>query len=133
MNISGTVLKKLLKEERDTAIALVYDDLDLPLGTLKLSFGRGAGGHRGVQSVIDELGTKDFLRVRVGILPKTIFGTIKKPKGERAVEEFLLKPFGRREDHAFESIAKEADRALMLYMEHGKEKALSLFPQEKEA
>ncbi len=129
MNISGTVIKKIIAREQEVALVLVYDDLDIPLGEIKLSFGRGSGGHRGVQSVIDELGTRDFFRVRVGILHRSLFGHVKKPKGEQAVEAFLLSPFGKKDEQGLLAVAKDVDRALGLFIRHGKDKALSLFSQ----
>ncbi|MDQ5957035.1 MAG: peptidyl-tRNA hydrolase, family [Patescibacteria group bacterium] len=51
-------------------LVIVYDDMDIPIGEVKLSFGRSSGGHNGVESVIKELGTVDFYRIRVGIGPK---------------------------------------------------------------
>lgn len=130
MNISGTVIKKILANEKEAVLVLVYDDLDIPLGDVKLSFGRGSGGHRGVQSVIDELGTKDFFRIRVGILHKSIFGHIKKPKGEDAVENFLLSPFGKKDEQGLIEVSQSVYRALALFIRHGKDKALSLFHQD---
>ena len=67
MNLSGRSVRSLARYQTRPEIIVVHDDLDLPLGSLKVSRGRGAGGHNGVQSVINELGTADFLRVRIGI------------------------------------------------------------------
>lgn len=72
MNLSGEYIKKKLKNAKDDSVfVLVYDDIDIPMGDIKISFARSSGGHNGVQSVIDALGTSDFYRIRVGIGAKT--------------------------------------------------------------
>lgn len=97
MNLSGITAKALSKQYTDAPIAIVYDDIDIPLGEIKCSFGRGAGGHNGVQSVIDHLGTKDFLRIRVGVRPvhEELQAKILPPNG---FETFLLGNFAPFEE-----------------------------------
>jgi PTH1 family peptidyl-tRNA hydrolase len=69
MNLSGEAVQKIASyykiDPKD--IAVVHDELDLPAGEIKVSFGRGAAGHNGVRSVIEKLGTEEFLRVRIGV------------------------------------------------------------------
>lgn len=69
MNLSGEAVQKIASfykiEPKD--IAVVHDELDLPSGEIKVSFGRGSAGHNGVKSIIQKLGTEEFLRVRIGI------------------------------------------------------------------
>ncbi len=91
MNSSGKAAKAAAKHFLGT-IVVVYDDIDISLGEIKCSFGRGAGGHNGVQSVIDHLGTKDFLRIRVGVRPvhEELQSKILPPNG---FETFLLSNF----------------------------------------
>ncbi len=69
MNKSGEALKALLKEFKDikNKIVLVHDELNIDLGKIKISKNKSAGGHNGVQSVIDAIKTKDFYRIRIGI------------------------------------------------------------------
>ena len=88
MNDSGKAAAKY----SDTDIVVVYDDIDITLGTVKCSFGRGAGGHNGVQSIIDHTGTKDFFRIRIGVRPvhEELMGRIAPPDG---FEKFLLSDF----------------------------------------
>ncbi len=72
MNLSGEAVKKALKRfNLDLQnLVLVHDDTDLPIGTLRFSFSRGSAGHKGVSSVIRSLGTKDFIRLRIGVSKK---------------------------------------------------------------
>lgn len=92
MNVSGPVVQKLLNKKgiRPERLLLVHDDVDIPVGEYKFSFGSGAAGHHGVGSVIESLGTKDFWRLRIGIAK-----TIETPDGrtiKKKAEEFVLKP-----------------------------------------
>lgn len=91
MNHSGITAKALVRNY-DANVVVVYDDIDIPLGNVKVSFGRGAGGHNGVQSIIDHLGHKDFLRIRVGVRPvhDELLGRIAPPDG---FQTFLLSNF----------------------------------------
>lgn len=71
MNHSGSALKKVL-ERIDVAhdhLWVVHDELDLPLGELRISFGSRPAGHNGVADIIERLGTKDFFRFRIGVRP----------------------------------------------------------------
>ncbi len=94
MNRSGDAVAKVIKSKKAAAnLIIVHDDLDLPLGRFKISFGRGSGGHKGVESIIKKLKTRDFIRLRVGIVPTTPSGKLKKPAGEKAVIDFILGKF----------------------------------------
>lgn len=96
MNLSGSTAKKSMKKYglRAKDLIVAHDDIDIPLGEFKIQKGRGAAGHKGVQSIIDALGTKDFWRVRVGICPKD-----GKPKN---VERFVLQRFTDKEKKVLE-------------------------------
>ncbi len=69
MNQSGNFVKKALKKYgvKPEELMIVHDDADIELGKYKLSFARNSAGHKGAQSIIDSLGTKDFWRLRIGI------------------------------------------------------------------
>jgi len=69
MNVSGQAVRDLLRHRRKHPedLLVVHDDMDLPLGRLRLRPGNGAAGHNGVQSIIEELGTGSFPRLRIGI------------------------------------------------------------------
>ena len=84
MNLSGIAVKKVVSNFKtaNSRLIVVHDDIDIPLGDVKISQNRGSAGHKGVASIIKELGDKDFCRVRIGILPE------KKPS---TVNLFVLK------------------------------------------
>lgn len=69
MNDSGKFVNHLLRKKKlaTNNLVIIHDDLDIAVGNFKLQFGRGSAGHKGVQSIIDYLGTKSFWRLRVGI------------------------------------------------------------------
>lgn len=71
MNNSGLAIKKIFKSQAFVSLIIVHDDIDLALGTYKLSINRGSAGHKGVESIIRELGTEDFTRIRIGVSKET--------------------------------------------------------------
>lgn len=97
-------------------IFVIYDDLALPIGKLRVRLGGSAGGHKGVQSVIDHLGTDEFLRIRLGI------GVEEQPM---PTEEFVLAPFSAGEERTIRSMIDRTVEAVELIMENGIEKYLS--------
>jgi peptidyl-tRNA hydrolase, PTH1 family len=125
MNKSGAVVKPLVKTKKEREhLVVVHDDIDMPFGKLKIVFGRGSGGHRGVESITRALGTKDFTRLRVGVAPTTPSGKIKKPHGEDAVHDFLLGKFTKREKEELQKkIFKKTNDALEMIVLSGKERA----------
>lgn len=128
MNRSGVSAKTLIKSKKAAeALVVAYDDLDLPLGAIKISFGRSSGGHNGVESIIKALKTRDFLRIRIGVSPATPSGKTKKPSGEKAVLDFLMKKRRPAEDEALKRVFKKALEALEVFAERGREVAMSRF------
>jgi len=124
MNNSGGSLVPLVKSAKAAAdTVVVYDDLDLPLGTVKISFDRGDGGHRGLESIIKKLKTRAFARIRVGICPTTPGGKPKKPQGEDAVIKFILGKFSDKERDTLKKVAKVVREAIELIATEGREKA----------
>ncbi len=69
MNNSGVSVAYALKKHPSAQLIVVHDDKDIPLGKIKVQTDRSAGGHNGVKSIIEHLGTQNFTRVRVGIAP----------------------------------------------------------------
>ena len=128
MNKSGSGVAKIIKSNKAAEeLIVIYDDLDLPLGTLKVSYNRSAGGHRGVESIIKALRTEAFIRIRIGISPTTPSGKLKKPKGEKAVLDFILGKFKPSEEAVFKKILKTALEAIQTIVSEGREKAMNRF------
>ena len=126
MNESGkSVVTFTTKEESGARLIVVHDDLDLPIGEFKMSFGSGSAGHNGIESIISSLGTKDFIRIRIGISPKTFFGKLKKPKGQSAVEKFVLGKLSGSEMRKIENSAKDINKMIGAYLEKGRQYAMN--------
>lgn len=80
MNNSGKAVKPKVKSVKAAAyLAVLHDDLDLPLGTVKISFGRGSAGHKGVESIEKAIKTNKYVRFRIGISAEKKGGAVKKP------------------------------------------------------
>ncbi|MBI5139663.1 peptidyl-tRNA hydrolase [Candidatus Nomurabacteria bacterium] len=128
MNLSGKAVAPLIKTKKDLEnLIVVYDDIDLPLGKIKISFNRSSGGHNGLHSVIKALKSEEFVRIRVGISPATPSGKIKKPKGEKAVLNFLLGEFKKGELEVLKKLSKKVSEAVETIFSESKEKAMSLY------
>lgn len=99
MNRSGISVKALVKKYNPQTLIVIHDEIDLSAGQIQIAKNRGSAGHKGVQSVITELGTKYFTRIRIGIQPES-----GKPDD---VEDFVLKKYRKEEfnDSIQESLA----------------------------
>lgn len=128
MNKSGSAVMAFVKSVGAAKrLVVVYDDLDLPLGKIKLSFGRGSGGHKGVESVARALKTKDFVRIRIGVSKKSAKGVAKKVHGEDEVIDFVLGTFRKAEMEQVEEVFDRVSDALSMIIEEGHERAMNQF------
>ena len=128
MNKSGAAVIKYVKSQKAAErMVVIYDDLDLPLGGLKLSFNRGSGGHRGVESIMKTVKTKKFTRVRVGVSPETPGGKLKKPQGEEEVVKFILSKFKPAELTELKKIFKKVSEALETVVTQGVQIGMNRF------
>lgn len=127
MNKSGDSVKPLvLSAKKAESLIVVHDDIDLPLGKIKISFGKSSGGHKGVESVIKAVKTKDFIRVRIGISSVNAKGVVKKPSGEKFLD-YIVAKFKPAELAEIKKSIKKASEALGLIIAEGCEKAMGEF------
>ena len=126
MNHSGVTARALLKQYPDAQVVVVYDDIDISLGNIKCSFGRGAGGHNGVQSIIDHLGHKDFFRIRVGVRPihEELADRILPPDG---FQKFLLSNFAPFEKETLKEGVARAIAVIESLPHKSKEEIMTAF------
>ncbi len=125
MNNSGKDIKAVVKTVKAAeGLIVVHDDVDLPLGRVKISFGSGPGGHNGVKSVQAAVKTKDFTRIRVGISPSTPMGKLKKPDGSE-LADFVLGKFKPAEQETLKKVRKTVADALELILTEGRERAMT--------
>lgn len=127
MNKSGNSIKKLITSAKKADdLVVVYDDLDLVIGTFKISYNRSAGGHNGLQSIIKAIKTEAFTRIRVGISPASPKGKVKRPGGEKAID-FILAKFKKPELEAVKKISKKIAGAIEMIASESREKAMTEF------
>jgi peptidyl-tRNA hydrolase, PTH1 family len=128
MNKSGTSVKPLTTSKKKAEnLVVIYDDLDMPLGKLKISFGRGSGGHKGVESIVRSIKTKDFVRIRIGISPSTPKGKVKKPNSEKKIVDFILGNFSKKETETLKKVFRKVNEALETIIKEGRAKAMNEF------
>lgn len=122
MNNSGEAVKKLTGyfKIKPEDIIVIHDDLDLPLGKIKIRRGGSGGGHHGVESVINFLGSDQFIRVRLGIGNLTSLSS--EHLGQSfAAEKFVLEPFLPNEHSKLKQMLKRTSSALNLLLKEGLE------------
>jgi len=139
MNLSGKAVKKLVSSFRFQVSGLwvVHDDIDLPLGKIRIVKNRGSAGHKGVESIIKELGTKNFVRFRIGILPKTgkpknlekfVLQKPSKAKPSEAEDETKSqRPFNKDEEKIIKEVTQKTVEEIEFSLKEGLEKAMSKF------
>lgn len=125
MNDSGKAARVLVREY-GVPLVVVYDDITISLGEVKCSFGKGDGGHNGLTSLIAELGTKDFFRIRVGIRPvhDELLPRIAPPSG---FETFMLSPFAPMEKELKEEGIKKAVKIIEALSNNTFEEIMNLY------
>jgi PTH1 family peptidyl-tRNA hydrolase len=121
MNESGKGIRLLLKKHKvkTSDLWLIHDDIDLPMGKLKIVKGRGSAGHKGVESTIKELGKNDFIRFRIGIRPEG-----GKPKN---FENFVLQKFNKTEENILKEVVEKTVKAVEFCLKEGSEKTMGEF------
>ena len=123
MNTSGTCVSDVEDPEK---LVVLYDDIDLPFGEVRVSFDRGDGGHNGVKDIIKVLGTRSFIRVRIGVSPTDWFGNPRKPKGKDAVSNYLTKKkISKKYAMTLPDVALRVEEALLTIVREGRVKAMN--------
>jgi PTH1 family peptidyl-tRNA hydrolase len=109
MNLSGMAVRELVRKleiQPESDLIVIQDELDFPFGTLRIHRARSSAGHNGIASIIDSLGTKDFLRIRIGVAPEH------KPRDGK---EYLLSPMSKAQLKVIDTIlVGAADAAKMI-------------------
>jgi PTH1 family peptidyl-tRNA hydrolase len=120
MNLSGAAVASLIRFYKIPLdrLMVVNDDIDLPFGMLRLRPGGGSAGHKGVQSIIDRLGTQQFARLRIGV---------GRPPGSKQGASYVLQDFSTAEREELAIILKEAADAVRVFALQGIESAMNRF------
>lgn len=126
MNLSGLAVRDLLERldiRPETDLIVIQDELDFPFGTIRVQRRRSSAGHNGIESIIDALGTKDFLRVRIGVAPEH------KPRDGK---EYLLAPMRKAQLKAIEPALADAAEAVQMIVKNGEGPAMQKFNRKPE-
>jgi PTH1 family peptidyl-tRNA hydrolase len=120
MNRSGESVKALIREFRGGPedMVVVYDELDLPFGRIRIRSRGSAGGHRGVASIIESLAGAQFNRVRVGI---------GRPPGDMDPAEYVLESFSPQEIGGLDEVIARASAAVVCVLHDGSQRAMAQF------
>jgi len=120
MNLSGQAVGPLLRFYKVPLdnLLVIYDDVDLPLGTLRIRPGGGAGGQKGMSSIIERLGTQDFPRLRVGI---------GRPPGRMDASAYVLQDFSKTELEILNNTLDRAAEAALVFVAEGIQAAMNSF------
>jgi len=119
MNLSGTAVRCLLEKHElrpEADLIVIYDELDLPMGTIRIRERGSSAGHNGMESIIGALGTQEFLRVRLGIAP----------------EKRILKPFRKAQLKLVDEVLDKAAEAVKVIVTEGPDTAMNRFNRKPE-
>jgi peptidyl-tRNA hydrolase, PTH1 family len=128
MNLSGMAVSSILKfyKVKPEDVWIVHDEVDLPLGGMKIRFAGSSAGHKGVESIIEHLGTDKFWRFRIGIGEQK--SKIKNQKSKiRPIDDYVLGEFNEHEKGKLREIIKKTTKAVEDALEEGLEKAMNRF------
>lgn len=120
MNLSGYFVSPFINYYRIPAgdTLVVHDEMDLPLGRIRLGRGGGAAGHRGISSIVEQLGTQDFPRLRIGV---------GKPRGSGPAVGHVLSTFGQDEWDVFAEVVKRCVDVMAVWLEKGITEAMNQY------
>lgn len=127
MNLSGMSVRDLVAEHKinpATELIVVYDELDLPWGAIRVRQRGSSAGHNGMESVIGALGTQEFLRIRLGIAPGRKIGDGAK---------YVLAPFRKGQLKMIDGLLENAAEAVNVIVKEGPAKAMNRFNRKAEA
>jgi len=127
MNLSGLSVGELVRKHEvkpESGLIVIQDELDFPLGMLRIHTRRSSAGHNGIESIIGALGTKDFLRIRIGVAP------------ERKVEDgqrYLLAPLRKAQLKVVDGMLDAVEEAVKVILKEGPAAAMNRFNRKEES
>jgi PTH1 family peptidyl-tRNA hydrolase len=126
MNLSGLSVRELVEKHEvipQADLIVIQDELDFALGTLRIQTRRSSAGHNGIESIIDALGTNDFLRIRIGVAPEH-----KVEDGQR----YLLAPMRKADLQVVDEVLDTAAEAVKVILKDGPAAAMNRFNRKEE-
>ncbi|MGA9390513.1 MAG: aminoacyl-tRNA hydrolase [Candidatus Sulfotelmatobacter sp.] len=129
MNLSGISVRELVAEyeaKPESDLIVIQDELDFPLGTLRIHTRRSSAGHNGIESIIGALGTQDFLRVRIGVAParqpvQVLSAAV------AAGKDYLLSPMRKADLAVVDGVLDTAEEAVKVILQEGPAAAMNRF------
>ena len=120
MNLSGQAVGGLVHFYKVplTQLLVIHDEIDLPLGTLRIRPAGGSGGNRGQASIIEQLGTQDYPRLRIGV---------DRPPGQMQAADYVLQNFSASDQSILKEVLDHAVEAARIFIRDGLEKAMNLY------
>jgi len=120
MNLSGQAVSSLLRFYKVPLerLLVIYDDVDLPLGTLRLRPDGGSAGHKGMQSIIEKLGAQEFPRLRIGV---------SRPPGRMEAADYVLQDFSKAESELLQEVLRRGTEAVLAFVGEGIVAAMNQF------
>lgn len=120
MNDSGKAVKAITKNNFVVSLIVIHDDIDLPVGKIKIVKDRGSAGHKGVESIIKAVGNENLTRIRVGIRPASA-------QGSGVAKKVVLKKFSEDEQKLVDEAITKTASAIDMLIKEGLEKAMNEF------
>jgi PTH1 family peptidyl-tRNA hydrolase len=121
MNESGKAVAEIIKNKNTKNIIVIHDDIDLPVGKIRIVKERGSAGHKGVESIIKSIGNNGLIRIRIGIEP---FSTTQSKPEAKAI---VLEKFSKQEQEFITKAIQETSKAIDAFLKEGLEKAMNEF------
>jgi peptidyl-tRNA hydrolase, PTH1 family len=126
MNLSGVAVRELVQEYEavpESDLIVIQDELDFPLGTLRIHTRRSSAGHNGIESIIGALDTQDFLRIRIGVAPE---------HPVRDGKDYLLSPMRKADLAVVDGVLDTTDEAVRVILKDGPAAAMNRFNRKPE-
>ena len=129
MNLSGKEIKKTIDTEniKTDDLIVTYDDIDIPFGEIKVKKGGGSAGHNGIKSIIEEVGSDNFIRVRIGINPLASVSPEDNQSHPQSTPDFVLEDFTPEEKEELPEIVDEAATKIYQIIKFGYDKYISKY------
>ena len=121
MNLSGVSVRELVAKNElspESDLIVIQDELDFAFGSLRVHRNRSSAGHNGIESIIDSLGTKDFVRIRIGVAPE---------HAVRDGKEYLLSPLSKTQMKSLDPVLTDAAEAAEMIVKEGLAAAMQRF------
>ncbi|PID83425.1 hypothetical protein CSB11_01385 [Candidatus Campbellbacteria bacterium] len=137
MNNSGDslngVFSKNQKERKEEIknLIVIYDDIDLPFGEVKIVFNRGDGGHNGIKGIENKIKSKEYIKIKIGVCPTDFFGKPRKPKKESVAKYLTSKKLSSKYTKRYKELEEKIVKILEEIMTNGYQKAMNNFNGKK--